>query len=56
MFYINTDFFEDLAEEARITSDKPMIIRNGIMARKTIARRAQTLRYENRKRSTSKFI
>ncbi|CAG5122675.1 unnamed protein product [Candidula unifasciata] len=46
------DFFEDLAEEARITSDKPLIIRNGIMARKTIARRAQTLRYENRKRST----
>ncbi|BFZ12420.1 hypothetical protein BsWGS_15459 [Bradybaena similaris] len=48
------DFFEDLAEEARITSEKPLIIRNGVMARKTIARRAKTVRYENnRKRSSS---
>ncbi|GFO02529.1 pleckstrin homology domain-containing family d member 1 [Plakobranchus ocellatus] len=46
-------FFEDLAEESRISSEQPLIIRHGMMARKTIARRAKTVRYnENRKRST----
>ncbi|XP_059157256.1 pleckstrin homology domain-containing family D member 1-like isoform X2 [Physella acuta] len=48
------DFFEDLAQEAKISSENPLIIRNGLMARKTIARRAKTVRYENRKRSSNR--
>ncbi|CAL1540347.1 unnamed protein product [Lymnaea stagnalis] len=47
------NFFEDLAEEAKISSENPLIIRNGLMARKTLARRAKTVRYENRKRSSN---
>ncbi|XP_055879168.1 pleckstrin homology domain-containing family D member 1-like isoform X1 [Biomphalaria glabrata] len=46
-------FFEDLAQEAKISSENPLILRNGLMARKTLARRAKTVRYENRKRSSS---
>ncbi|XP_050406174.1 pleckstrin homology domain-containing family D member 1 isoform X1 [Patella vulgata] len=45
-------FFEDLAEEAKFAADKPIIMRNAVYARKTMARRAKTLKFERRKRST----
>ncbi|GFS15425.1 pleckstrin homology domain-containing family D member 1 [Elysia marginata] len=48
------NFFEDLAQESKISSEQPLIIRHGMMARKTLARRAKTVRYnETRKRSTN---
>lgn len=45
-------FFEDLATESRISSDKPLIMRNSVTARKTLVRRAKTIKYENRKQSS----
>ncbi|ESO82934.1 hypothetical protein LOTGIDRAFT_236877 [Lottia gigantea] len=45
-------FFEDLAEEAKFAADKPIIVKNAVYARKTMVRRAQTLKFERRKRST----
>ncbi|RUS84744.1 hypothetical protein EGW08_007486 [Elysia chlorotica] len=48
------NFFEDLAQESKISSEQPLIIRHGMMARKTLARRAKTVRYnESRKRSNN---
>ena len=56
ILYKISDFFEDLAQESKISSEQPLIIRHGMMARKTLARRAKTVRYnESRKRSTSKY-
>lgn len=45
-------FFEDLAAESKISSEKPLIMRNALTARKTLVRRAKTIRYENRKQSS----
>lgn len=45
-------FFEDLATEAAIDSDKPVIVKNSIHARKTIARRVKTLNSDRRKSSS----
>ncbi|CAC5418898.1 unnamed protein product [Mytilus coruscus] len=42
-------FFEDLATEAAIDSDKPVIVKNSIHARKTIARRVKTMKLDRRK-------
>lgn len=45
-------FFENLAQEAKIDPDKPVIIKNSINARKTIMRRNKTRRFERRKSSS----
>lgn len=42
-------FFDDLATEAAIDSDKPVIVKNAIHARKTIARRVKTLKFDRRR-------
>lgn len=42
-------FFEELATENKISSAKPLIMRNAMTARKTLVRRAKTVKYENRK-------
>lgn len=47
-------FFEELATESMISSEKPLIMRNSVTARKTLVRRAKTIRYENRKQSSSR--
>ncbi|XP_041352966.1 pleckstrin homology domain-containing family D member 1-like isoform X3 [Gigantopelta aegis] len=47
------EFFENLAEESRQASEKPIIMRNAVYARKTLARRAKTMKYINRKRSSN---
>jgi len=47
-------FFEDLVTEAKIDADKPVIMQNTIHARKTIARRAKTKRFQ-RNKSSSEF-
>ncbi|XP_033736322.1 pleckstrin homology domain-containing family D member 1-like [Pecten maximus] len=45
-------FFEDLANEAQIDSDKPLIVKNTIHARKTLARRAKTKKFQRNKSSS----
>ena len=40
------EFFENLAFEAKIDSEKSVMIKNSIHARKTLVRRAKTMRYE----------
>ncbi|XP_060081660.1 pleckstrin homology domain-containing family D member 1-like [Ylistrum balloti] len=45
-------FFEDLANEAKIDSDKPLIVKNTIHARKTLARRAKTKKFQRNKSSS----
>lgn len=42
-------FFEDLATEAAIDKDKPVIVKNSLHARKTVARRVKTLRFDRQK-------
>ena len=54
-FCFRTEFFENLAEESRQASEKPLIMRNTVYARKTLARRAKTMKYINRKRSSSEY-
>ncbi|XP_046545192.1 pleckstrin homology domain-containing family D member 1-like [Haliotis rubra] len=46
-------FFEDLAAEAKLSADQPIIMKNAVCARKTMARRAKTMKFTNRKRSSS---
>ncbi|XP_076442004.1 uncharacterized protein LOC143281009 isoform X2 [Babylonia areolata] len=46
-------FFEDLATESKISSEKPLIMRNTLTARKTLIRRAKTVKFESRKQSSS---
>lgn len=48
-------FFEDLAMESKISAEKPLIMRNALTARKTLIRRAKTIKYESRKQSSSKY-
>lgn len=45
-------FFEDLATESKISSEKPLIMRNALTARKTLVRRAKTVKFESRKQSS----
>ncbi|KAK7103250.1 hypothetical protein V1264_018189 [Littorina saxatilis] len=45
-------FFEGLATESLISSEKPLIMRNALTARKTLVRRTKTMKYENRKQSS----
>ncbi|XP_071080979.1 pleckstrin homology domain-containing family D member 1-like isoform X2 [Haliotis cracherodii] len=45
-------FFEDLAAEAKLSADQPIIMKNAVCARKTMARRAKTMKFTNRKRSS----
>ena len=40
------DFFEKLAFEAKLDSDKPVMVKNTIHARKSMVRRAKTMKYE----------
>jgi len=49
------NFFEDLATEAKMSSEAPLIIRHGTLARKTLARRAKTVRYNETKKKSSIF-
>lgn len=49
-----TGFFEDLAAEAKIDPDKPVVVKNAIHARKTMTRRAKNKKFERRK-SNSKY-
>ncbi|XP_064600557.1 pleckstrin homology domain-containing family D member 1-like [Liolophura sinensis] len=44
-------FFEDLAAEASLDSDKPIVVKNAIHARKTIVRKARSQKFESRRRS-----
>lgn len=44
-----TGFFEDLAAEAKIDPDKPVVVKNAIHARKTMTRRAKNKKFERRK-------
>lgn len=44
-------FFEDLATESQIDADKPVVIKNMVHARKTLTRKANTLKFEKRRRS-----
>lgn len=46
-------FFENLAEEAKVDPDKPVVIKNAIHARKTIARRSKAKKYFERRKSSS---
>ncbi|XP_025104255.1 pleckstrin homology domain-containing family D member 1-like isoform X3 [Pomacea canaliculata] len=46
-------FFEELAADSKISSEKPLIIRNRLTARKTLARRAKTIKYETRRQTSS---
>ena len=48
-------FFENLAEEAKVDPDKPVVIKNAIHARKTIARRSKAKKYFERRKSSSKY-
>ncbi|KAL4239159.1 PH domain [Mactra antiquata] len=45
-------FFENLAEEAKLDPDKPVVMKNAIHARKTIMRRNKTRKFERRKSSS----
>ena len=46
-------FFENLAFEAKVDSEKSVMIKKSIHARKTLVRRAKTMRYQaNRSRHT----
>lgn len=45
-------FFENLAEEAKVDPDKPVVIKNAIHARKTIARRSKAKKYFDRRKSS----
>lgn len=47
-------FFEDLAAESQIDADKPVVIKNMVHARKTLTRKANTLKFEKRRRSCKK--
>ena len=40
------EFFEKLAFEAKLDSDKPVMVKNTIHARKSMVRRAKTMKYE----------
>lgn len=51
-----SEFFEDLAAEAKLSADQPIIMKNAVCARKTMARRAKTMKFTNRKRSSSKYV
>ncbi|XP_014772545.1 pleckstrin homology domain-containing family D member 1 isoform X2 [Octopus bimaculoides] len=44
-------FFEDLAAESKIDANKPVVIKNMVHARKTLTRKANTLKFEKRRRS-----
>ncbi|XP_045186959.1 pleckstrin homology domain-containing family D member 1-like isoform X2 [Mercenaria mercenaria] len=44
-------FFENLAQEAKMDPDKPVVMKNSIHARKTIMRRNKTRKFERRKSS-----
>ncbi|XP_060582913.1 pleckstrin homology domain-containing family D member 1-like isoform X2 [Ruditapes philippinarum] len=44
-------FFENLAQEAKLDPDKPVVMKNSIHARKTIMRRNKTRKFERRKSS-----
>ena len=47
------EFFENLAFEAKIDADKPVMIKNSLHARKQMVRRAKTMRFEaSRKRQS----
>ena len=51
----SSEFFENLAEEAKVDPDKPVVIKNAIHARKTIARRSKAKKYFERRKSSSKY-
>ena len=55
-FFFLPGFFEDLATESQIDADKPVVIKNMVHARKTLTRKANTLKFEKRRRSCSKFL
>ncbi|XP_052275036.1 pleckstrin homology domain-containing family D member 1-like isoform X2 [Dreissena polymorpha] len=46
------EFFENLAQEAKVDPDKPVVIKNAIHARKTIMRKNRTRKFERRKSSS----
>jgi hypothetical protein len=48
-------FFENLAQEAKLDPDKPVVMKNSIHARKTIMRRNKTRKFERRKSSSKYF-
>ncbi|XP_052767150.1 pleckstrin homology domain-containing family D member 1-like isoform X2 [Mya arenaria] len=45
-------FFENLAQEAKVDPDKPVVMKNAIHARKTIMRKNRTRKFERRKSSS----
>ncbi|KAL5009366.1 hypothetical protein ScPMuIL_014947 [Solemya velum] len=45
-------FFEDIAAEAQLDANKPIIMRNSLIARKTLIRRAKTKKFESRRSSS----
>ena len=47
-------FFENLAFEAKLDADKSVMIKNSIHARKSFVKRASTLRYESRRKHSSR--
>ena len=49
-----SEFFENLAFEAKIDSEKSVMIKNSIHARKAIVRRARTMRFEASRKRRSK--
>ena len=56
MYPFFPDFFENLAEEAKVDPDKPVVMKNAIHARKTIMRKNRTRKFERRKSSSKYFI
>ena len=50
--YFVVGFFENLVFETKLDADKSVMIKNAIHARKTFVRRAQTLRYEARRKKS----
>ncbi|ELU12925.1 hypothetical protein CAPTEDRAFT_155422, partial [Capitella teleta] len=46
MVFFTAGFFENLAFEAQLDSDKSFMIKNSLHARKTMVRRAKTMRFE----------
>ena len=51
-----SEFFENLAFEAKIDSEKSVMIKNSIHARKAIVRRARTMRFEASRKRRSKGV
>ncbi|UYV83113.1 PLEKHD1 [Cordylochernes scorpioides] len=49
------DFFRTVAQEAEITADKPLILKNSLVARKSFVHRAKSVRVERARQEKSKF-